>query len=437
MGKVRLFLIFVAIVSLFIASACSPEGSQGASGDNEGNTTITYWSSWNTGEPQQKVIQDIIEDFEEANPDITIDVEWMGRKVVSKINTAFLSGNPPNLTDVASDAAAPLIQKELTQPFTDLLKMKIPNEDITVKSVIIDGLLNLGKKDGEAHIIPYEVISSGLFYNENLFKSVGVETPKTWNEFITAAKKIKSQGVAPLALDGNIGTYNAYYYYWLLTRTVGSESFLKAAGDKTGKTWNEPGYLESAQKVAQLADEGLFMEGYSGSQYPAAQTAWAQGEAAMILNGTWLPSETSEYSSKDFKYRSFAFPEVKGGKGDYHQVESSIIGWEALKGANMKAVNKFLAFAMQKKYMKNIVTKTKNITARKDVAMPDVLSDFKTTLNNATGFHPVYQGVPAKYPKWFKTVFIPLDNKLVFGKITAEEFISQIQQGTKDFWAQQ
>ncbi|MCP1124654.1 extracellular solute-binding protein [Bacillus sp. 3103sda1] len=54
---------------------------------------------WNKGEPQQVVIQKIIDEFEDANPNVKVDVQWMGREVMSKVRNAALSGDAPDLIE--------------------------------------------------------------------------------------------------------------------------------------------------------------------------------------------------------------------------------------------------------------------------------------------------------------------------------------------------
>ncbi|WP_142384733.1 ABC transporter substrate-binding protein [Bacillus sp. M6-12] len=423
------------LVAVFLLASCS---SSDTSSSSKKGTTIQYWSMWNKGEPQQVVLQRIIDEYQDANPDVKVDVQWMGRQVMSKVRNAALGGTAPDLTEQAgAEIEGTLFKNDLAEPLNELLSKKIPNEDQTFQDVFIDNTLSFYKQEENTFFIPYEIISSGFHYNETAFKKFGVEPPKTWDEFLAVSEKLKSEGVAPLALDGNIDFYNAYYYYWTAERLMGPGALLKAAGDKTGKTWAEPGYLEAAKKIKDLTDKDFFAKGYKGSQYPAAQTAWANGDSAMILNGSWLSSETAKYSSKDFVYRAFPFPEITGGKAKTDQAELYLIGWVAPKGANTEAVQDFLAFAMQKKYQEGIVKDTKNISARKDLDAPEGLADFREMIVNASSYHKEYDGLQAEYPEWWKTVFLPLDDKLVFGDITPEKFVQELEKQTKSYWDKQ
>src|SRR5699024_6888599 len=103
---------------------------------------------------------------------------------------------------------------------------------------------------------------------------------------------------------------------------------------------------KAAEMIEDLVDRDVFIDGYEGSQFPAAQTQWAQGKAALNLNGSWLPHETDEYASESFEYNVFPFPEVDNGKGN-KSAEIEVIGWAAPEGANMDIVEDFILFGMQ------------------------------------------------------------------------------------------
>lgn len=433
-----LTMILVASLLLVLAACGGDDKEKDSSGSKDDKVTIKYWSMWNTGEPQQEVIQGIIDAYEAENENVTIDVQWMGRQVLSDVRNASLGNDGPDLTDQSgAEVMGTLLKNDLAEPLNDVLTMEIPGEEGELKDIFIDETLSFYQQDDNTYLIPYEIITSGFHFDKKLFEEHGIEVPTTWDEFVAVGKDFKEAGIAPLAQDGNIDFYNAYYYYWLTERILGNGALLEAAADETGETWAQPEYLEAAQKLQELVDNDFFAKGYDGSQYPAAQTSWAQGKAAMILNGSWLSTETAEYSSDDFEYDAFPFPSVTDHDKGADQAELYLIGWVAPKGANVDAVQDFLAFAMQKEHQEKIVTDTGNISARADLDAPEKLEAFKETILNSDSFHPEYDGLQAEHAEWWKTVFLPLDDKLIFGEISAEEFVKELEEQTKSFWDRQ
>lgn len=428
MRNSKILFLTLCVLPILVLSACS---------SNSGKT-LTYWSMWEKGDPQQKVIKKIIDEYEEENPDINIDITWMGRDLLSKTRNAVLSDDAPDLIDKeGSEIKGALGSRDLIEPLNDLLEKEIQDEDEIFKDVFTPGLLEMYESnDDDTYFIPYELISSGIFYNDQMFDELDVSAPKTWDEFISMSKDIKEQGTPPLALDGSVDFYGAYYFYWLSTRINGPGMLNEAAADETGEMWDEPGFLEAAQKVEELAKLDLFKDGYTGSQFPTQRDEWAEGKIAMLIEGTWIPGSTQELTSEDedFKYRLFPFPQYEDNEEYYNSVEADLIGWTAPQGANMELVEDFLTFAMKKDFQEGIVTESKNISTREDLSTPEELNDFEEILADEPEFHEIYDGLRSDYPVWWETVFLPLDNKLIFGEVTAEEFIAEIQKESREFW---
>src|SRR5699024_7968320 len=178
MKKKFSLLSFILILAVFALAACG-SNNDGASGkDKDGKTTITYWSMWNTGEPQQEVLQGIIDAYEEENENVTIDVQWMGREVLSDVRNAAIGGDGPDLTEQSgAEVAGTLISNDIVEPLDDLLSMEIPGEGSTFSDVFIDDTLDFYKKDDHTYFIPYEIITSGFHYNEKLVEQHALYVP--------------------------------------------------------------------------------------------------------------------------------------------------------------------------------------------------------------------------------------------------------------------
>lgn len=401
--------------------------------------TLEYYALWNPGEDHQKVMAEIIADFEKANPGVTVKVTWAGREVLTKVRSRLLMGNPPDLIDQDFNelSGALLADSELALPLNDLLNSKGPEGQAKFADIFFSNALHLYDQGGKTYFIPYEFITSGFYYDKNLFKKYSLSVPKTWDELMALSEKLKAKGIAPFAQDGTVNIYNAYWYYWLVNRELGPGALLQAARDKTGKAWDNPGFLSAANKQYSISkkDKKYFQDGYEGSQWPAAQIGWARGDGAMILCGTWIPNETGKARPSSFDVGFFPFPAISGGKGSITDVEAYLIGFAIPKKAkNPELAKEFIKFALQKKYQARVVEVTQNMAARKDSPYPSVLSDVKPVLESATKFHLMYDGTMAKEPEWFNTVFVPLNNQLLYGDITPEQFIKSIKQQTIDYW---
>ena len=400
-------------------------------------STITYFSMWNSGEPQAKVLKKVISDFEQQTGN-TVKVTWSGRDVLTTIRPRLLTGNAPDLVDQSFSElyAALLAQQELATPLNGLLAGNAPDGSGTFASIFDSKLMSMWKTNGNEYFVPYEYITSGFFYNKTIFDKQGIQVPKTWDELMAASAKLKAAGIAPFEQD-NTGDYNNYWYYWAVERTLGPGALLKAAQDKTGATWDDPGYLKAAQMVYEASPGGkdYFEKDMKGSTWPAAQTSWAQGNGAMILVGSWIVNEVAPSSVKSWVPGYFPFPVAESGGPS--SMEAYLIGFAVPKGSkNPTVAEQFIRFALQKKYQDMISTDALNIAARSGVSYPKPIADIQPYVANATAFNIPYDKTQALLPQWYGPVFTPLSTKLMLGQVTPEEFISQLKSATVNYWKQ-
>lgn len=428
----KISLAFLA-GGLAVLTAASLTGcGQQVSGGGGDDKTLTYWSSWSEGEPQQKIFADIIKDFEKQTG-VEVDVRWLGRDYVSTVNNANAVGDGPDLYDDASDHIAEFRSKDGVGDLSGVLDREIPGESVTVEDVIPEAVLKASSDSEGLGMIPYSVISTAVWFDAAAHPEWVDAPPATFDDFLAVAEEIKVGGEAPIAQDGTINFYNAYWYYWLQMRHGGPGSL--AALGESADAWDAPSVTAAATDVERLVKAGLFQDDYMGTKFPAAQNAWAAGDNAFNLNGSWLVSETAPNMAAGFDAQTFPFPAVDGGE---ESVEVGALGWTInAKAKNPDAAEEFLAFALQKKYFERISTDALNISSRSDVPAPEALAGLQEDLLAATSVNSTYDSAPALHAGWWNDVFLPLSDKLLAGSITAADFVAQGKQLTTDYLAQQ
>ena len=395
-------------------------------------STIRYFSMWNEGEPQQEVLQGIIDSFESETGN-EVDVLWGGREILTSVRAALSAGDAVDLVDLdAEPLVGALVNSGETQSLAAVIDMTIPGEDNTVGDVIPQAFLDIYAIDGEPHLIPYEVISSGIHYDGSRLADLGIDPPGTWDEFVAASV---ASGENAVQADGLINFYNAYWLYWLIVRHGGPGAFHEAASDPTGEAWRSEPMQRAVADLVKLVESGAMADGYDGSNYPLAQQDWAAGNGTFMVNGTWLASETSSYASPGFDYRLLSFPSVDGG---FESAELYQIGWVVPNAAEAPAAaQQFIAYALNRERLAGIADVAKNLTPRSDISVPPELQDAAGIFAAEPEVHRIYDGVQGDFPEYWETVFLPLDDQLFFGQISGEEFIDEIASKTADYWANQ
>jgi len=410
-------VIAVAVITALLVGACGTKEKGGSK--NAAHKTISYWSSWRVGEPQQKIFADAIAAYQQSSG-VTVDVRWLGRDYPNAVKNAGAVGKAPDVYDSASDHISDFRTHGLVADLSGMTATAVPNESAKIGDVLPASVQKASSDDAGLAMIPYTLISSGIWYDAATHPEWADSPPATFDDLLASAQKIKAAGRPPFAQDGTVNGYNAYWIYWLLMR-YGGPGTLAALG-KSPDGWDAPAVLSAAKDVERLVKAGVFEPDYMATKYPAAQNQWAGRQEDLIINGTWLSSETAPQQASGFQARMFQFPAVTGGK---NSVEVGALGWSVNpKSPNLDAAKSFLAFLMKKEYMGRISSEALNISSRSDVPAPSILLSAQKAIIGATSVQVTDDGASNLYSGWWNDVFLPLDDQLFSGKITAEEFVS-------------
>ncbi|MCC2593691.1 extracellular solute-binding protein [Tessaracoccus sp. OS52] len=432
----RIATMLVAIVLTFTLGACTAiqRATEGEAPAGEESKSFTYWSMWSEGEPQQVMAQKAIDEFT-AETGIEVKVEWIGRDNMKKLSPTLNSPeSPADLVDAAQrNIKSVLASTDSSLSMNPVLDANIPGEDVTVRSVIPEEYWDMVTDDGDTWMVPYQVISSAFWYNGATHPELDGQYPKTWDEFIAWLEAAKAEGATPIAQDGDIANFNLYYFAELAVRNTGPGELNAAAGDPSGEALKAEGFVNAAKQVQQLVDGGYFVDGYSSSKWPAMQQKWAENEAELIYNGTWIPHETKASAGDEFEYRAFPMPEAAPG-GNMSQ-EVSFIGFGIpAKAPNAEAAQEFITYFMNKERLSRVSSEVGNMTPRGDIEVPEALTDIKQMIDDAPAVHGQFDQIIDDHGDWTTKVLIPLTNQLVFGEISAEEFSAQLPATSAEYW---
>ena len=293
-------------------------GSVAASAEN-----IVYWSMWESTEPQGIVIQKAVDQYVKDTGN-TVDMQFKGRTGIREgLQPALDAGSTIDLFDEDIDR----VNKTWGAYIMDLEELAKSKD---YEATAIAGLMGACREVGGGTLksIPYQPNLFNIFYNEEIFAEAGIEAvPTTWAEFLDVCQKIKDKGYIPVTCD------DAYIMCMLgyhLARLVGEEGVVDIV---TNGNWAEnPAVLQAAKDYEDLAAKGFLSPTIASAVWPMNQNGeLALGDAAMYLNGSWLPNEVKAMTGPDFKWGCFAYPALEGGK----------TGTEAANyGAQVLAINK-------------------------------------------------------------------------------------------------
>lgn len=445
MNTLKKMCLFVAVAFLIVSPLFSggtkEEGKSPAqeTGQKMEKVKLVYLSKWNTGEVTQQIIDDAIVGWMKDNPNVDVERLWVGRDANVRLMAMLQAGNQVDFYDEDPNLVENSLGKAgLALDLTSYLKnVKAYDSDAKVWDCFSKGFFEPWTFRGEVNCLPIQQYITTVWYNKTLFKKLGItKTPDTWPQFLDLCEKLKSSGIAPIVMDGGVDFYNMYYFSHLADRIEGMNALLNAINDKTGASWDKPGFLQAAKMVRELRDKGYFIKGFEGYQFPAGQIDWAQGKGGLLLIHSYMPIEVKDSLPPDFEFGSFPFPSVPGGKGDQYQLTSIVGGVTILKATK----DKDLAFDLLKRLVSKQVQgrfakEALNVPTVLDIPLPVEFKDLSDIMKKQTGTFKDYSGGPGQFePEFAQQIMYPLNNQLLFGKISPEDFIKQLKEKAIAFW---
>lgn len=423
----------LASMALIGLSACSNTEGGGSAAGGEDCTEFTYWSMWQKGEAMQEVLAKAISDFE-SETDATVDVQWQGRDNLQRMVPTLNTDTVPDLVDGSYVNISPaLVATQQAHGLKDAYSTEVGGTpvDQVIPAKYLESI-DIELEDGQPWMLPYTLSSDAIWFNAKDHPELVESPPETWEEFIALLDELKADGETPIALDGDVPGYNAYWLNTLILRNAGPGSLYETSADESGKAWKDDAVLDAADKVQQLVDGGYFIDGYNGSKFPTQQQKWAAGDAALLFMGSWAPTETTPYATEGFEYDSFPFPTTTG---EYNSARADFTGFAVPKKAQCaELAQEFAAHSLDEKYQKMAV-EAGMLQIREGIDPAPQQESVWEHLQSADSFHQQNDGVA--FPGYRTTVFEPIDDDLVLGNIDAQKFVDQMSKDSANYWKQQ
>lgn len=168
------------------------------------DTTVRWWYHFDN--PQNSPAA-LVAKFERENPGIKIQAEpipWGGgNDYQTRLFAALVAGNAPDTAMVRLSWAARLHSMKALAPLDEAIA------DWPGRSDIADNIwkINLGA-DGKRYYLPLQYVVIYLYYRKDLFDAAGIQPPKTFDEFLAAAKALTKDGMSGFGMRGGAGGFD-------------------------------------------------------------------------------------------------------------------------------------------------------------------------------------------------------------------------------------
>ncbi len=262
--------------------------------------------------PLVDFMNDFNSKFQDANPNITVDMAIVNNNDLSTTTQTRLSANDLDVIDMFGFAnGAQPYMTNVTPPNWQALIDAGLLMDLTdqpfVKNYDPNAIKDSGTYDGKVYEINLgRVVYSGIFYNKDMFAANNVKVPTTWSELVTACQTFKAASIPCMTAGGKDGWPIFVGAYGLL----GSEFPDQAAyvqGLWTGSVkYNDAKDLDMWTKMQTYADDMMEPDAAGVAQLEAPGR-FASGAVAMFPSGSW-DAANIDTAQPSFKWGYIPFP---------------------------------------------------------------------------------------------------------------------------------
>jgi raffinose/stachyose/melibiose transport system substrate-binding protein len=295
----------VLVTALLATLAAGVLAGCGGSGGGSGKKVVLHFLTYQEEDTRLEAQRDQqIDQFNKEHPNIEVKRESMDNdQLRTVLKTRLNSNDGPDVFayDTGPGYGGVLAKAHLVMPLdAAYAKYKWP---------IYGWARKRATYSGKTFAIPDQVEEVGIFYNEDLFKKLGVQVPRSLADLQHVADVAKSRGVIPLAFADK-DQWPAYHQFSMVTSNLLGPKGLTDILFGNG-SWTNPEVVKGIDLYfRQFEQQGFFPKGVNGIGYDDGNALFYQGRAAMLPTGTWIVSDAAQKAA--FKVGFFPFPSIDG-----------------------------------------------------------------------------------------------------------------------------
>ncbi|GHD81540.1 carbohydrate ABC transporter substrate-binding protein (CUT1 family) [Salinibacterium amurskyense] len=309
----------LAAVAALSASALILTGCSAGGGGSDDNVLRIAMGS--PGEAQIRVWDDVAAQFEAANPDLTVEMNYQDDDLYQTIGLPNLL-NGRNAPDIYFEWAGARLEQRAADGFAADLSDAVTSGPIA--GLFDDEVFGSLTVDGEIVMVPHAAdVANVLWYNEDIFADAGLTPPTTWDELLATCDALDAEGIIPIA-SGNKDLWAAGNWLAHLTsRVVGEEAYSAALSGEAD--FDTPEWVEAFGYVEELADHNCVNESANAVDDNEGAQLFFQGKAAMHAIGSWLVSWAID-EAPDLNFDYVNLPTMPG-EGNQESVIGVVTGY--------------------------------------------------------------------------------------------------------------
>ncbi|NYT37915.1 ABC transporter substrate-binding protein [Allopusillimonas soli] len=299
---------FLKAIAFGIASAlCTlPGWSQAAP------VELEFYYPVAVGGPITKIVDGMVDEFEQSHPDIKIKSIYAGtyQDSVAKALTAYKGGHAPQLAVLLSTDMFTLIDEGAIMPFDPLTKT---DDDRKWLDGFYKAFMANSQTGGKTWGIPFQRSTIVMYYNKDLFKEAGLDpdkAPGTWDELVQMAGKLTKRDASGNVTQWGLEIPSSSFAYWLFQALTTPNDAMLMNQDGNEVYLDKPAVIEALQFWHDLA--------YKHKIMPTGTIGWGTTPKDFLVGKTaimWTTTGNLTNVRKNAKFDFGVAPMPKAKRG--------------------------------------------------------------------------------------------------------------------------
>ncbi|MET7337902.1 extracellular solute-binding protein [Nonomuraea sp. NPDC005650] len=327
----------LAVLTMTALTSCGSGSGSGSEPAADGTVTLKFLVD--NGQATVDTAKAMTDAFMQANPKIKIETETRppGSEGDNIVKTRLSTGD---MSDVFWYNSGSLLQAlNPSQTLVDL------TGDPVMQNVQKDFLPVVSQGDHVFGVPAGTAMGGGILYNRKVYEKLGLQVPKTWDEFMANNEKIKAAGIAPV-----ISTFKDSWTSQLFV--LGDFYNVQAAvpsfaADYTAgkaKFATTPAAMAGFQHLADVKAKGYLNEGYGSATADQGMKLLVEGKGAHYpMLSAQVPPLVASMPQAATDIGFFGIPGTDAAKDGATIWEPAAV-YIPKTTKNLDAAKKFLAF---------------------------------------------------------------------------------------------
>ncbi|MFI6345904.1 N-acetylglucosamine/diacetylchitobiose ABC transporter substrate-binding protein [Streptomyces sp. NPDC050560] len=304
----------IGVPTMGFLSACASGGDSGGDSGEKGEKSDKNPLGVKENAPLKVVIfnggfgdqyaKDAEALYHKAYPKAKID-HHATEKIQTELQPSFNGGTPPDLIDNSGaeqmDIGTLASKSQLADltPLLDAASWDDPSKK--VRDTLRPGVVEMGQFDGDqVWAMYYAYTVYGVWYSKTNLAKFDTEYPENWDDMLALCAKAKKKGVAGWTYAGKYPYYVPFSLFPFIGK-IGGREVLDRIDNLEPNAWKDPAVKAAFDAYYELFKKGYILKGTPGLTHIESQTAWNEGKALFIPNGSWVENESAKTTPKDFE----------------------------------------------------------------------------------------------------------------------------------------